>query len=107
MWLIIYSVAAIAEIAGCFAVWSVFRLGTSPVWLLPGVAALLLFAWLLTLVPADAAGRAFAGYGGIYIVVSLGWLVVIEERGLDRYDLIGASMCLIGAAVMVLAPRGV
>lgn len=98
--------AAAAELLGCFAVWVVVRQGAPVLWLLPGAVALALFAWLLTLAPVDAAGRAFAGYGGIYIVAALLWLWGIEGRLPDRFDLMGAALCLIGAAVILLAPRG-
>ncbi len=57
---LLYIAAALAEIAGCFAAWAVLRQGASAWWLLPGAASLGAFAWLLALVPADAAGRAFA-----------------------------------------------
>src|SRR5690606_8816152 len=69
-----YVGAAVAEIAGCFAFWAWLRLGASPWWLLPGVASLLTFAYLLTLADAAVAGRAYAAYGGIYISASLLWL---------------------------------
>ncbi|WCP16146.1 hypothetical protein sphantq_04642 (plasmid) [Sphingobium sp. AntQ-1] len=62
---LVYLGAAIAEIAGCFAFWAWLRLGKSPLWLAPGVASLMLFAWLLTRVDSDAAGRAYAAYEGI------------------------------------------
>jgi drug/metabolite transporter superfamily protein YnfA len=67
----IYPLAALAEIGGCFAFWAWLKLDRSPLWLAPGVACLIAFAWLLTLVPSDAAGRAFAAYGGVYICASL------------------------------------
>ena len=70
----IFAAAAICEIAGCFAFWAWLRLGQSPLWLVPGVALLAIFAWLLTLSPADLAGRSFAAYGGIYITASLIWM---------------------------------
>jgi len=69
-----YVAAAIAEIAGCFAFWAWVRLGKSVWWLIPGTASLALFAYLLTLVESSAAGRAYAAYGGIYVVASLFWL---------------------------------
>ena len=62
---LIYLAAAAAEIAGCFAFWAWLRLDRSPLWLLPGIASLCVFAWLLTLVDAEHAGRAYAAYGGI------------------------------------------
>ena len=102
---LIYLLAAGAEIAGCFAFWAVLRLDRSPLWLAPGVACLILFAWLLTRVEADAAGRAYAAYGGVYIAASLLWLWLVEHRTPDRWDMIGAAICLIGAAVILFGPR--
>jgi small multidrug resistance family-3 protein len=97
--------AALAEIAGCFAFWAWLRLDKPIWWLLPGVAALILFAYLLTLVDIAAAGRTYAAYGGVYIVASLGWLWVVEGIRPDRWDSIGAALCLLGAAVIVGAHR--
>lgn len=100
-----YVAAAFCEIAGCFAFWAWLRLDKSPWWLLPGMASLAAFAWLLTLVDTDAAGRAYAGYGAIYICASLAWLWAVEGARPDRWDLIGAAICLAGAAVILLGPR--
>jgi small multidrug resistance family-3 protein len=97
--------AAIAEIGGCFAFWAWLRLGKSALWLIPGVASLLVFAFLLTLVEAPAAGRAFATYGGIYIAASLAWLWLVEGVRPDRWDAIGAAVCLIGASIILYGPR--
>jgi small multidrug resistance family-3 protein len=102
----IYALAALAEIGGCFAFWAWLRMGKSVWWLLPGVAALVLFAWLLTLSPAEHAGRAYAVYGGIYIVATLGWLWAVEGFRPDRWDLIGGAVCLAGAAIILWGPRG-
>lgn len=106
MTFLIYPIAAIAEIAGCFAFWAWLKLDRSPLWLLPGLVSLALFAWLLTLVPSEAAGRAYAAYGGVYIAASLIWLWVIEGQRPDRFDLTGAAICLVGAAVILLPSRG-
>jgi small multidrug resistance family-3 protein len=103
---LVYTAAAFFEIAGCFAVWAWFRLDRSPLWLVPGLASLALFAWLLALSPAEHAGRAFAVYGGVYIVASLVWLWAVEGQVPDRWDLTGAAICLVGAAVILWAPRG-
>ena len=105
MTFIIYPLAALAEIAGCFAFWAWLKLDRSPLWLLPGLASLALFAWLLALVPSEAAGRAYAAYGGVYIAASLSWLWLIEGQRPDRFDLMGAAICLIGAAVILLPSR--
>lgn len=69
------------------------------------MASLTLFAYLLTLVDSEAAGRAYAAYGGIYIVASLGWLWSVEGIEPDTWDLTGALICLIGAAVILFGPR--
>ena len=101
----VYAAAALAEIAGCFAVWAVLRQGASALWLLPALAALAAFAWLLTLTEAEAAGRAFAAYGGVYIAASLCWLWAAEGIRPDRWDMAGAALCLAGAAVILFGPR--
>jgi small multidrug resistance family-3 protein len=100
-----YVAAAIAEIAGCFAFWAWLRLGKPVWWLVPGLLSLVAFAYLLTLVESDAAGRAYAAYGGIYITASLLWLWAIEGSRPDRWDIAGAMLCLVGAAVILLGPR--
>lgn len=104
--LLVYAGAALAEIAGCFSFWAWLRLGKSPLWLAPGMGALALSASLLTLVPADAAGRAYAAYGGVYIVASILWLWIAEGVRPDRWDVAGAGICLAGAALILFGPRG-
>ncbi|MEQ8664868.1 MAG: YnfA family protein [Rhodospirillales bacterium] len=102
----VYIAAAVAEIAGCFAFWAWLRLGKSPWWLAPGMISLALFAFLLTRVDSDFAGRAYAAYGGIYIAASILWLWLVETRTPDRWDLVGAAVCLFGAAIILWGPRG-
>ncbi|WP_416384402.1 YnfA family protein [Roseibium aggregatum] len=94
-----YLIAAFAEIGGCFAFWAWLRLDKSPLWLGPGIISLALFAWALTRIDADFAGRAYAAYGGIYIFSSLIWMWAIEGTFPDRWDIIGATVCVIGAAI--------
>ncbi|PTX99965.1 YnfA family protein [Verrucomicrobia bacterium LW23] len=102
---VIYALAAVAEIAGCFTFWMWIRLGRSILWLVPGVLSLAAFAWLLTRVDAALAGRAYAAYGGIYIVASLLWMWLVEKGLPDRWDILGATLCIIGAAIILLPPR--
>jgi small multidrug resistance family-3 protein len=102
----VYAAAAIAEIAGCFAVWTWARAGGSSLWLVPGLACLALFAYLLTLVDAAAAGRAFAAYGGVSIVASLAWMWRVERVPPDGCDVAGAELCLVRATIVIAAPRG-
>lgn len=102
----IFVVAALCEIAGCFAFWVWLKLGKSPLWAVAGSVVLILFAWLLTRIDAAAAGRAFAAYGGIYICMSLVWMWTVEGARPDRWDAAGALLCVAGSAVILLAPRG-
>ena len=103
--LAIYAGAAIAEIAGCFAVWAWMRQGASALWLIPGILSLAVFAWLLTLAPSDFAGRAYAAYGGVYIAASLDWLWLVEKQRPNVWDIAGAAVCGLGAAIILFAPR--
>lgn len=97
--------AAVFEIAGCFAFWAWLRLGKSILWIMPGSLSLVLFAVVLTRIDSVAAGRAFAAYGGVYIAASLVWLWAVERQPPDRWDLLGAAVCLVGAAIILLGPR--
>ncbi|WP_312797948.1 YnfA family protein [Tianweitania sp.] len=103
--IVLYGLAAAAEIAGCFAFFAWWRLGQSALWLIPGLGSLIALALLLALVDSPAAGRTYAAYGGIYIVASLVWLWLAEGFRPDRFDLAGAAICLVGAAVIIAAPR--
>ena len=105
MQFVIYAAAAIFEIAGCFSFWAWLKLDKSPLWLIPGVVCLALFAYLLTLIETDAAGRAYAAYGGIYIIASIGWIWAVEGMHPDRWDIIGATVALAGACIILLVPR--
>jgi len=103
--LLIYALAALGEIAGCFAFWAWLRLGKSPLWLAPGLLSLALFAFLLTRIDSEAAGRAYAAYGGVYVVGSILWLWLAEGQRPDRFDIAGSLICLGGMAVILFSPR--
>lgn len=103
--LLVFSLAALAEIAGCFAFWAWWRLDKSILWLVPGMASLALFGWLLAQVDSAFAGRAYAAYGGVYIAASLLWLWFAEGLRPDRFDAAGAALALVGAGVVLAAPR--
>ena len=102
----IYVGAAITEIAGAFAFWAWLRLGRSVLWVVPGLASLAVFAFLLTRIDVNLAGRAYATYGGVYIAASLAWLWAVEGMRPDRWDAIGASVSILGAAIILFGPRG-
>jgi small multidrug resistance family-3 protein len=101
----LYALTAIAEILGCYLVW-LTAVQHRSIWLLPPAAfSLAIFAWLLTLHPAPA-GRVYAAYGGMYIVVALAWLRLVDGIALTRWDLAGAALALAGMAVIGLQPAG-
>lgn len=102
---LIYAAAAIFEIAGCFSFWAWLKLDKSALWLIPGLVCLALFAYLLTLIESDAAGRAYAAYGGIYIIASIVWIWAAEGMRPDRWDIIGATVAFTGACIILFIPR--
>ena len=101
----VYAGAAVAEIAGCFGFWAWLRLGKTAWWLVPGTGSLVLFAYLLTLVDAPAAGRAYAAYGGVYIGVAIFWLWLVDAVRPTTTDLVGVAISLVGVAVIMLGAQ--
>ena len=95
-----FAVAAIFEIAGCYTFWMWYKLDKSALWLIPGLLSLGLFGWILSFVEVSFAGRAFAAYGGIYIVMSLVWAFVIERQVINIQDGLGAALCVAGALLI-------
>ena len=100
----LFFVTAIAEIVGCCLPWLVLKQGRPFWWLLPAAASLAAFAWLLTLHPS-VAGRTYAAYGGVYVVVALLWLWRVDGVVPTRWDLVGGAICLVGMAMIALQPR--
>jgi len=101
----VYIGSAIAEIGGCFAFWARLRLDRSAWWRIVGTVILAIFGVLLTRSEAVFAERAYAGYGRVYIAASLVWLWAVEGVIPDRWDALGAGLCLAGAAMILWAPR--
>ncbi|PNE02132.1 hypothetical protein A15D_02344 [Alcanivorax sp. MD8A] len=99
-----FPIAAVLEIAGCFTFWMWLRQGQSLWWVLPGLVALAGFAWVLTQVESDFAGRAYAAYGGVYIVASLLWGMLVEKQPPSWADMAGVVLCLAGATVLYFSP---
>ena len=100
-----FVVAACAELLGCFAFWSWARLGRPAWWLGWGVASLVVFAGALAQVETPFAGRAFAAYGGVYILAAIVWLLLVDRVQPDRWDFAGAALCLAGTMVILFARR--
>jgi small multidrug resistance family-3 protein len=98
-----FVITAIAEIAGCYLVFLWMRGDRSPLLLVGAAVALGAFAWLLSFHPN--AGRAYAAYGGVYVAVAVVWGWLVEKQSPDRWDLIGAAVCLVGMAIISFGPR--
>ena len=103
--ILLFAVTAFVEILGCYLPYLWLREGRTAWLLVPGALCLASFAWLLTLHPTGAA-RTYAAYGGVYVTVAIFWLWIIEGQRPDRWDLVGASVCLLGMAIIAFAPRG-
>ena len=99
--LVAFTAAAILEILGCFTFWLWLRRGASSGIAALGILSLIGFAVVLTRVDAAFAGRAYAAYGGIYIAASLVWLWLVEGQQPTATDMLGASLAIIGALVIV------
>ena len=103
----IYFLAAFFEILGCYSFWMVFKLEKSSFWLVTGIVSLIVFAYLLTKVNLEFAGRAYAIYGGVYIISSLIWLFVVEKQSFTRWDIIGAIVVFIGISIILFGNQKV
>lgn len=101
-----FFIAALFEIFGCYAFWLWLRQGKSALWIIPALISLTLFALLLTRVESAYAGRAYAAYGGIYIVASIAWLALVEKVRPLTSDWLGVALCVLGATIILWGPRG-
>jgi small multidrug resistance family-3 protein len=103
--LLLFAVAAVAEIGGAWLVWQGVREHRGLIWVGAGIVALAAYGFAATLQDDAHFGRILAAYGGIFVAGSLAWGVVADGFRPDRYDLIGAAVCLIGVGVIMFAPR--
>ncbi len=103
--LLLFAVAALAEIGGAWLVWQAVREGKGWLWAGLGVMALGLYGFVATLLPDAHFGRILAAYGGVFVAGSLAWGMAVDGFRPDRYDVAGALICLVGVAVIMYAPR--
>jgi small multidrug resistance family-3 protein len=103
--LVLFVVAAVAEIGGAWLVWQGVREHRGPAWVGAGLVALGIYGFIATLQPDANFGRILAAYGGIFVAGSLTWGVVVDGFHPDRYDIAGALICLLGVVVIMYAPR--
>jgi small multidrug resistance family-3 protein len=103
--ILLFVLAAIAEIGGVWLVWQGVREKRGLLFVGAGVVALGLYGFFATFQPSPHFGRILAAYGGVFVAGSLAWGVIIDGFRPDRYDIIGAAICLLGVAVIMYAPR--
>lgn len=101
----LFIAAATAEIGGAWLVWQGVREQRGPLWIGSGVVALGLYGFVATLQPEAHFGRILAAYGGVFVAGSLAWGMALDGFRPDRYDVIGALICLLGVAVIMYSPR--
>lgn len=102
----LFVLAALAEIGGAWLVWQGVREQRGVAFVGAGVAALGAYGFVATLQDESHFGRVLAAYGGVFVAGSLAWGVVVDGFRPDRWDLVGAGLCLVGVAVIMVAPRG-
>ena len=104
---LLFLLAAVAEIGGAWLVWQGVREQRGVLWVGAGVLALGGYGFVATLQPDAAFGRILAAYGGVFVAGSLAWGMALDGFRPDRYDTLGAAICLLGVAVIMYAPRTV
>ena len=102
---VLFAVAALAEIGGAWLVWQGVREHRGWIWAGAGVSALGLYGFVATLQPDANFGRILAAYGGVFVVGSLLWGMIADGFRPDRWDVTGAVIALVGVAVIMYGPR--
>jgi small multidrug resistance family-3 protein len=102
---LLFLAAAVFEIGGAWLIWQGVREQRGLIWIGGGIVALGLYGFVATLQPDAQFGRILAAYGGVFVAGSLAWGVVADGYRPDRYDVLGALLCLAGVAVIMYAPR--
>ena len=102
-----FILAGLFEIGGGYLIWIWLREGKSIICAVIGAIALILYGVIPTLQPQNANfGRVYATYGGIFIILSVLWGWKVDNIIPDKFDLIGATIAVIGALIIMYAPRG-
>jgi small multidrug resistance family-3 protein len=102
---VLFALAATAEIGGAWLVWQGVREQRGLLWIGACVVALGLYGFVATLQADPHFGRILAAYGGVFVAGSLAWGVAVDGFRPDRFDIVGAAICLAGVAVIMYAPR--
>ncbi|TAM64177.1 YnfA family protein [Mycobacterium sp.] len=101
----LFALAALFEIGGAWLVWQGVREHRGSMWVGLGVIALGAYGFVATLQPDAHFGRILAAYGGIFVAGSLLWGMGVDGFRPDRWDVVGAAICLLGVAVIMYGPR--
>jgi small multidrug resistance family-3 protein len=105
--ILLFLLAAVTEIGGAWLVWQGVREHRGLLWIGAGIGALGVYGFVATLQPEANFGRILAAYGGVFVAGSLAWGIVADGFRPDRFDYLGAAICLLGVVVIMYAPRGV
>ena len=103
--MLLFLLAALAEIGGAWLVWQGVREHRGLPWIGAGVIALGAYGFVATLQPDANFGRILAAYGGVFVAGSLLWGMVVDGFRPDRYDVAGALVCLVGVGIIMYSPR--
>lgn len=102
---VLFGLAGLAEIGGGWLIWQTVRGSASWLQALLGSFVLIGYGFIPTLQPMTQFGRLYAAYGGLFVVLALLWAWLVDKQAPDQWDLAGAAICLLGAAIIVYAPR--
>lgn len=102
----LFALAAVTEIGGAWLVWQGVREHRGWTWVAAGLVSLGVYGFVATMQADANFGRVLAAYGGVFVAGSLAWAMAFDKFRPDRYDVIGAAVCLIGVVVIMYAPRG-
>ncbi|WP_278263522.1 YnfA family protein [Nocardia sp. AG03] len=102
---LLFVLAAVAEIGGAWLIWQGVREQRGTVWIGAGVVALGVYGFVATLQPDAHFGRILAAYGGVFVAGSLLWAMALDGFRPDRWDVVGALVCLAGVGIIMYAPR--
>jgi small multidrug resistance family-3 protein len=103
--LVLFAVAATAEIGGIYLIWIGLRQGKGMAMIVAGAVALVLYGLVVAQQSSQAFGRVLAAYGGVFVIGSLLWGIVFDDFQPDRFDLAGAMICLLGVGTIMYVPR--
>src|SRR5216117_1395794 len=90
----LFFVAALVEIGGGYLVWQWIREKRGIIVGLIGGIILFLYAIIPTFQPSHF-GRTYAAYGGIFIISSIMWGMIINKKKPDRFEFLGSSIAVI------------